>query len=409
VLKNPTFPDWPWLRSRRLGVAAATLVASGAYLLATQAAAPLGAVLIGVGVLALWAGTRHRAQPPAVPAPPPPSLPTGPSLVESHPDPLIRLDPMLRVTEANASARAVLGGLPPGDPVDFYLRHPAALETLRRAEAGQIATEAELTLLSPVERTYQLRVVPLGRAHGMLVALTDITKLRLADKTRVDFVANASHELRTPLATLMGFIETLQGPAADDSAARVRFLDIMAQEAGRMARLIDDLLSLSRVELDKHIVPSQPLDIAPLLKGVGQTLAMRLEQDQRTLQFDVSEPLPLVLGERDQLLQVLHNLVSNALKYGRTATPIRVSAQADGTMVRVSVRDEGEGIPAEHIPRLTERFYRIDTARSRTLGGTGLGLAIVKHIIERHRGELTIQSQMGQGTTVSFTLPVAKT
>jgi two-component system phosphate regulon sensor histidine kinase PhoR len=230
---------------------------------------------------------------------------------------------------------------------------------------------------------------------------------------RVDFVANASHELRTPLATLSGFIETLQGPAAEDEPARRRFLDIMAREAARMSRLIDDLLSLSRIELDKHVRPVMRLDLGAVIADVGKTLAMRLESDQRQLIIDEPAPLPPVIGDRDQLLQVLHNLVSNALKYGRSGTPITVRAVAEPAppggqpMVRLTVCDQGEGIAAEHLPRLTERFYRVDSVRSRTMGGTGLGLAIVKHIVERHRGVLEITSVLGEGSRISFTLPQA--
>ena len=229
---------------------------------------------------------------------------------------------------------------------------------------------------------------------------------------RVDFVANASHELRTPLATLSGFIETLQGPAAEDEPARRRFLDIMAREAGRMSRLIDDLLSLSRIELDKHVRPVSVLDLEGIIADVGKTLAMRLDADERQLLIEEQLPLPQVIADRDQILQVLHNLISNALKYGRSGTPITVSAVSDHhpggpAVVRLSVSDMSEGISAEHLPRLTERFYRVDSLRSRKMGGTGLGLAIVKHIVERHRGRLEIESRPGEGTTVSFTLPQA--
>ncbi|MBC7520872.1 MAG: ATP-binding protein [Sandarakinorhabdus sp.] len=247
----------------------------------------------------------------------------------------------------------------------------------------------------------------------MLVILDDITQTRLTERMRVDFVANASHELRTPLATLSGFIETLKGPAAEDEPARRRFLDIMEREAARMSRLIDDLLSLSRIELDKHVRPVMRLQLEGIVTEVGKTLAMRLEADDRHLIVDEVLPLPPVIGDRDQILQVLHNLVSNALKYGHTGTPITVRAVAEaettGTpaVVRISVTDMGDGIAPEHLPRLTERFYRIDSARSRKMGGTGLGLAIVKHIVERHRGRLEISSHTGEGTCVSITIPQA--
>ena len=228
---------------------------------------------------------------------------------------------------------------------------------------------------------------------------------------RADFVANASHELRTPLATLVGFIETLQGPAANDEAARARFLDVMANESGRMTRLIDDLLSLSRIELDKNIRPREIIDLLPLIDNMTTTSAVALDADNRRLDVRIAEGLSHVVADRDQVLQVLHNLVTNAVKYGRTGTPITLTVETakavQGDVVRIVVADTGDGIAAEHIPRLTERFYRVDTGRSRRLGGTGLGLAIVKHIVERHRGTLEIHSEIGKGTTIAFTLPAA--
>jgi two-component system phosphate regulon sensor histidine kinase PhoR len=228
---------------------------------------------------------------------------------------------------------------------------------------------------------------------------------------RADFVANASHELRTPLATLVGFIETLQGPAAHDEATRARFLQVMEAEAARMTRLIDDLLSLSRIELDKNVRPREIIALEPLFSNIAATSAVALDADRRRLDLNVAPGLPDVVADRDQILQVLHNLMTNAIKYGRSGTPIVLTAERarllSGDAVRVSVSDRGDGIEPEHIPRLTERFYRVDTGRSRRLGGTGLGLAIVKHIVERHRGTLEIQSELGKGTTVAFTLPAA--
>jgi two-component system phosphate regulon sensor histidine kinase PhoR len=256
-------------------------------------------------------------------------------------------------------------------------------------------------------------VYAVNAGGGVLVLFDDITQARMTERMRVDFVANASHELRTPLATLSGFIETLQGPAAEDAPARRRFLDIMHHEAERMSRLIEDLLSLSRIEIDKHVRPSALVQLAGIVTEVGKTLAMRLDADQRRLVVEESPDLPLVIADRDQLLQVLHNLVSNALKYGRTGTAVTVQVVPEPAIgnqpatVRISVTDVGEGISAEHLPRLTERFYRVDSQRSRKMGGTGLGLAIVKHIVERHRGRLEIESRPGEGTRVSVLLPQA--
>jgi two-component system phosphate regulon sensor histidine kinase PhoR len=293
-----------------------------------------------------------------------------------------------------------------GSDLRLTVRHPVLLDALDAVLAGGPAQLREVGGLGGDNRAFRLRIVPDGEGRN-LVLLDDVTDAKATERMRVDFVANASHELRTPLATLTGFIETLQGPAAEDEPARQRFLGIMAQEADRMRRLIDDLMSLSRIELDKFVRPTQSLDLKGIVAEVGRTLAMRLEADQRRLLIEEAPDLPRVIADRDQVLQVLHNLISNALKYGRTGTPIRAAvAQVDNAM-RLTVADEGEGIAPEHLPRLTERFYRVDSQRSRTLGGTGLGLAIVKHIVERHRGRLEIDSTLGEGTRVSFTLPLA--
>ena len=316
---------------------------------------------------------------------------------------------------ANADARRLFGDRIAGSDLRLTLRHPVVLDAVAETRQTGQTVEREIAGLGSGNvgnSAWRMRSVDAGDGR-VLVVFDDITQARLTERMRVDFVANASHELRTPLATLSGFIETLQGPAAEDEPARRRFLDIMAREAARMSRLIDDLLSLSRIELDKHVRPVMRLDLGAVIADVGKTLAMRLESDQRQLIIDEPAPLPPVIGDRDQLLQVLHNLVSNALKYGRSGTPITVRAVAEPAppgghpMVRLTVCDQGEGIAAEHLPRLTERFYRVDSVRSRTMGGTGLGLAIVKHIVERHRGVLEITSVLGEGSSISFTLPQA--
>ena len=334
--------------------------------------------------------------------------------VDALGDPALIVGGDLRVVAANAYARALFGERVVADDLRLVLRHPTVLDAVRAGAASGGAVEREVTGLGTNNGAFRVRVAglgPEGSGERLLVTFVDITQARLTERMRVDFIANASHELRTPVTTLLGFIETLQGPAAEDEPARHRFLEIMHREAARMSRLIDDLLSLSRIELDKHVRPQTALDIAPLIADVGRTLAMRLDADQRRLVIGLPESLPAVVADRDQLLQVLHNLVSNALKYGRSGTVITVGAApsevAGAPMLRVTVGDEGEGIAPEHLPRLTERFYRIDTSRSRSMGGTGLGLAIVKHIIERHRGSFEIVSVPGEGSQVSFTLPVA--
>jgi two-component system phosphate regulon sensor histidine kinase PhoR len=251
--------------------------------------------------------------------------------------------------------------------------------------------------------------MPLGPGTR-LVRLSDRTAARAAERMRVDFVANASHELRTPLASLIGFIETLEdanGPS--DSGVRLRFLGIMAGEARRMQRLVDDLISLSRIEADKHVAPQDAVALGALAREAAVALRGDRSQPSR-IKIAIEEALPAVAGDRAQLSQLLHNLVSNALKYGDSARPVRVSVGRDGSgMIRLAVADEGEGIAPQHLPRLTERFYRADPGRSRAGGGTGLGLAIVKHIVEHHRGRLDIASTQGVGTTVTVLLPIADT
>ncbi|MFZ1091371.1 MAG: ATP-binding protein, partial [Xanthobacteraceae bacterium] len=255
--------------------------------------------------------------------------------------------------------------------------------------------------------------LPERMSAGDLVLLTfqDRTPLRRVEAMRADFVANASHELRTPLAALSGFIETLQGPARDDAAARERFLDIMHVQADRMARLIDDLLSLSRIELREHLRPDQEVDVAVIVHQVADGLqALANERAVEIAITGPSSPL-IVLGERDELMRVFENLVENALKYAASGKRVEIALTraeiASGKQeARVAVRDHGPGIAAEHLPRLTERFYRVDVAESRAQGGTGLGLALVKHILNRHDGRLTIESTSGQGATFTVHLPL---
>ena len=368
----------------------------------------LAGLALGLGIMIGRSQAPEAIVP--LPPPPPPPVPADRISVEALADPVLLVRGATTVA-ANAAARALFGERVAAGDLRLTLRHPLVLDMLDEAKQGGEAVEREVDGLGG-GGAWRVRAVPAGEGL-LLVVFDDITKTRLTERMRVDFVANASHELRTPLATLSGFIETLQGPAAEDESARRRFLDIMALEANRMSRLIDDLLSLSRIELDKHVRPSAVLQLEGVIADVRKTLAMRLETDERVLIIEQPEPLPPVIADRDQILQVLHNLVSNALKYGRTGTPITLSAVAEPAgpghpaQVRLSVRDVGEGIAPEHLPRLTERFYRVDSQRSRQMGGTGLGLAIVKHIVERHRGRLDIESRPGQGTRVSFTLPQA--
>jgi two-component system phosphate regulon sensor histidine kinase PhoR len=224
---------------------------------------------------------------------------------------------------------------------------------------------------------------------------------------RVDFVANASHELRTPLSTVIGYSETLrESDAGMDDETRAKFLAVVHDEARRMQRVVEDLISLSRIEAEKFTTPTEPVDIAPMIDVAVESAARMAADRGSELKCNVASDLPPISADRGQILQILDNLITNALRYGEPGTPVSITAALDGGMVHVEVADRGEGIPPEHIPRLTERFYRVDTSRSRGLGGTGLGLSIVKHIVERHRGRLTIESVIGRGTTIHVLLPI---
>jgi two-component system phosphate regulon sensor histidine kinase PhoR len=240
-----------------------------------------------------------------------------------------------------------------------------------------------------------------------VVYLVDQTGNYATERMRVDFVANASHELRTPLASILGYVETLSDEAGEDPALRQRFLRVVLDEAHRMQRLVEDLMSLSRIEAEKYRSPSAPVDLIDLVCQARDELAVGHAARDRAIEIAAEAPLPPVAGDRVQLSQMIHNLVGNALKYGAPGTPVSIIVALDGPRaIRLTVTDQGEGIAPEHLPRLTERFYRVDPGRSRSLGGTGLGLAIVKHIVERHRGRLDIASVVGKGTRVTVTLPV---
>lgn len=334
-------------------------------------------------------------------------------MLDALPDPVVLLDAGRVVVRANAAAADVLGQRLVGQHLAMALRHPAILEAVDAALAGDGGSAGiEFQVAGKTARDFNARVVPLpaGAAGQFAAILTlhDLTALKRAEQMRVDFVANASHELRTPLATLVGFIETLQGPAKDDAEARERFLQIMADQAGRMARLIRDLLSLSQIELNEHTPPRGQVDLLALVRAVvdgAQLEAKGKEIDIRVVAPDTLKP---VQGEADELTQIVQNLLDNAMKYGGPGKPVTLTLKGAGGGVMLSVRDQGPGIAREHLPRLTERFYRVDTARSRALGGTGLGLAIVKHIVNRHRGTLTIDSVVGEGTTFAVALPAAE-
>jgi len=345
------------------------------------------------------------------------------AILSNLPDPLLMLGRSRRVLRANAAAEELLGGGLAGRDLLGLLRHPGLLEAVETAIAGEEPAPVDFELPGLVERHFSARVVPLHTpaldGTVAIIALHDLTAVHRAERMRADFVANASHELRTPLSSLLGFVETLRGPAKDDPAAQEAFLAIMHEQAQRMARLVEDLLSLSRIELREHSPPSGTVSPAGLLETVAKGLTMRAEDRGMHLEL-ATAGCPAVVGDADELTQVFQNLLDNAVKYGRQGTAVRVEAavaqpESDPAARRlgraclaIAVVDRGEGIPREHIARLTERFYRVDTARSRELGGTGLGLAIVKHIVNRHRGLLQIESTLGEGSRFTVYLPLAQ-
>ncbi|MBX3562350.1 MAG: ATPase [Sphingomonas sp.] len=395
------------------GLAAAGVGAAG-IALAIWAGAPLPAALAALAAgIAIWAilpraGTEQALDISAT-GEDGAALPGIAELLRAVDEPMLVVRDR-RVIAANAPARDLLGQHIEGVDVRLAIRHPAAAERLAApAESEDPRERTELVGLGDADRQWTMAVTVLPD-ESRLVRLIDQSAARAAERMRVDFVANASHELRTPLATVLGFVETLEDEeAGGDPETRKRFLKIMHDEAVRMRSLVDDLMSLSRIEAERYAVPRDPVALPPLIDEVKAALARLIEERGATLLVERETDDPVVLGDRPQLGQLLNNLIANALKYGRAGAPVRVRIEDAGTMVRVAVSDEGDGIAAEHLPRLTERFYRVDAGRSRAVGGTGLGLAIVKHIVARHRGRLDIDSAPGRGTIVSVELPRAET
>jgi two-component system, OmpR family, phosphate regulon sensor histidine kinase PhoR len=337
------------------------------------------------------------------------------ALLANVPDPVILVDPQGIVREANAAAHALLPRLRLGSPLFYAVRAPEILDAVAAAPGRGGLIYVEYHERVPTERTFEVQIgaLPMGGRGvpgdaGVMLFFRDLTTARGLERMRVDFVANASHELRTPLASLLGFIETLQGAARDDPAARDRFLGIMREQAQRMTRLIDDLLSLSRIELRAHVPPATPVDLRSIVMQMLDSLAPLGRERGVEIKLEAEGALT-VRGDRDELLRVVENLIENAVKYGsdggRVDVTLRRLTGGEGGQVALTVRDYGPGIAPEHLPRLTERFYRVDVTASREQGGTGLGLAIVKHIVNRHRGRLHIESELGQGATFRVVLP----
>ncbi|WP_244476078.1 phosphate regulon sensor histidine kinase PhoR [Rhizobium sp. Leaf306] len=326
--------------------------------------------------------------------------------------PVVVLGGDITVLYRNKAAERAFGDLPIGTHLTARLRSPGILDMLRETIATGQPNQIEHSERLPSERVFILRVAPIdiadlapGMGNYYLLSFRDVSELRSIDRMRSDFVANASHELRTPLASLRGFIETIQGPARGDPKAQERFLGIMLDQATRMSRLVDDLLSLSRLELKSHIAPDQTVDLKPLIIHVSDALLPLAEELGVEIRLHLPEGRVDVLGDRDELIEVIENLIENACKYGQEGKFVDVFLKGGGRLpVEVNVIDKGPGIPSEHVPRLTERFYRVSVADSRSKKGTGLGLAIVKHILTRHRARLLVKSELGKGTefTVRF-------
>lgn len=331
------------------------------------------------------------------------------TIVAAIPLPVIAIGPDGRILAANPAALALFGAGIEGRHHLLTLRQPALQSAISAALADGATGTARHTIPGPSQDVvYRATVSPAARGYALLT-FEDVTEAEQMGQMRRDFVANVSHELRTPLTALLGFIETLRGAARDDPAARERFLAIMEREAGRMNRLIGDLLHLSRVEAQERVRPTARVDLAALVAGAVSTLRPLAEGSGVAVEVTgLPAPLPMP-GDADQITQVIVNLLENAIKYGGGGGHVTLhlarEALPHGSGLRLDVIDRGEGIDPLHIPRLTERFYRVDGHRSREKGGTGLGLAIVKHIVQRHRGRIRIESEPGKGSIFSVIFP----
>ena len=371
-------------------------------------------------------------------APPPPEgRLSAPDILECLPDPLILVDARGRVESANLAARSIYPGFEPGILLSLFVRHPEVLAVTERVRHSQREDRIRFTLRRPKERFIHVLALPLSRQHVALV-FHDETERHRAEHMRAGFLANVSHELRTPLASLTGYIDTLSGHAKDDPQARTRFLGIMADQAARMGRLIDDLLSLSRIEMDAHLPPKEQIDLASVLTDVCDALTPMSHKRNISVDLHLPKISAPITGERDQVIQIAQNLIDNAIKYtpdggtvlvtlvpdvsykdysqapkplGEEAPSLSIvetPRRANQHFAVLTIRDRGPGIAANHLPRLGERFYRVEAGKTAKHAGTGLGLAIIKHIINRHQGGLYVQSQPGKGTVFSAALPLAK-
>ncbi|MGO4407402.1 ATP-binding protein [Bosea sp. RAF48] len=337
----------------------------------------------------------------------PSSSATMRTMIEALGVPVVLLDEQGIAQALSPAMRALVPGLEIGKFLALVLRDPDLNDAIEQVAHEGGRDTVELVERVPFERAFRIHIAALGggRRRPTLLTFQDLSEQRVIERMRVDFVANASHELRTPLASLLGFVETLQGPARNDERARERFLGIMREQGLRMARLVDDLLSLSRIEQRAHVAPDTPVDLAGIAREIVDSLTLMAREREVTLALTTPREPLLVPGDRDELLRLMENLVENAIKYGKQGGEVKITVEAGEDEASFHVRDDGPGIAPEHLPRLTERFYRVDTAASREAGGTGLGLAIVKHIVLRHRGRLTIESKPGEGATFKAILP----
>lgn len=403
------------------------LIALAAGLLVAAVAAvasPLLVFPVAAGLalaMAAWAARPRPSAPPAEPAPqveqaePEPLSTTALALIETLAIPLLIIAPSGRLVLANSAARESLPQLEIGMHYASLIRAPAFVDAVSAVLEGSDPQNIELTTHRDRERYLEAWVAPLppeagfGPERQAIVQIEDRTRARRGEQQRSDFIANASHELRTPLAAIIGYIETLQHHARDDAEARAKFLGIMAREAGRMQRLVDDLMSLSRIEMTEHLRPAEEWSLNQIAAESATTLLPLAAQEGIDLQIEITQRGAPVLGQRDQLAQVFTNLIDNAMKYAGPGATVRIHTAEPGRLhpgrYGISVTDTGPGIAREHLHRLTERFYRVSASVSRNKGGTGLGLAIVKHILNRHDGRLEISSTLGVGSTFTVWLP----
>jgi two-component system phosphate regulon sensor histidine kinase PhoR len=382
-----------------LAVAIAVATAAVVFLLSRDGQAALAALAGGAALVVIIATIPEEQAAEADEAPASQHDLPAAAIVEAVSEPVLVLRGG-RVALANVAARTLLGAHIVGEDARVAIRHPGAAAHLLE----DVTQPVDLVGIGTLDQRWEMRAAAIGQ-DARLVQLVDRTGQHAAEKMRVDFVANASHELRTPLASILGYVETLADEAGDDPELRRRFLAIVFDEARRMERLVEDLMSLSRIEAEKFRELRAAVDLADLTQEACDALITTHGDRGEDIHLDIAEDLPPVTGDPIQLSQLIHNLIGNAMKYGRSGTPVEVSLWTQAQNVCLRVSDHGDGIPPEHLPRLTERFYRVDPGRSRSIGGTGLGLAIVKHIVERHRGRLDIASTVGVGTRVTVTLP----